>query len=61
MAQPSLEQYVANRYMHDLNTSGYQPQCQNAEEMLEDALKIMASLNQASQFIKQTVMRKATT
>lgn len=61
MAQ-SLEQYVASRYVADLTQNGYQPQCQQADEMLEDALKIMAALNQASQFVKGAVAsrRRAT-
>ena len=58
MAQPSLEQYVANRYMQDLSTTGYQPVCQDAEEMIEDALKIMAALNQATQFVKASVTQR---
>ena len=49
----SLEQYVANRYITDLNNAGYQPSCQNSDDMLEDALKIMAALNRATQFIKK--------
>lgn len=52
MAQPTLEQYVATRYLQDLTTTGYQPVCQEADEMLEDALKILAKLNQATQFVK---------
>lgn len=51
--QQTLEQYVSNRYVHELSNSGYQPQHVNAGEMLEDALKIMASLNQASQFLRK--------
>lgn len=54
LAQHSLEHYVASRYLHDLNNNGYQATCQNADEMIEDALKIMASLNQATQFMKQS-------
>lgn len=61
--QQTLEQYVANRYMYDLSQAGYQPVCQNAEEMIEDALKIMASLNRATQFVKGSIVnrRRATT
>lgn len=62
MSHPNLEQYVAHRYMYDLNQTGYQPFCQEADEMLEDALKIMAALNQASHFVKKSItQRRATT
>lgn len=54
----SLEQYVANRYVHDLNNMGYQAICHNADEMLEDALRVMASLNQATQFIKSSIHQR---
>lgn len=56
MAQPSLEQYVANRYMQDMSTAGYQPICQETDEMLEDALAVLAKLNQATQFVKNQFM-----
>ena len=61
--QPStLEQYVANRYLQDLHSSGFQPSCQQDDQPLEDALKIMAALNQAQQFIKSSIAsRRATT
>lgn len=58
VAQPNLEQYVANRYMHDLHQIGYQPICQEMNEMLEDALKVMAALNQATQYVKKNVSQK---
>jgi hypothetical protein len=61
LAQPNLEQYVASRYMHDLSQAGYQPVCQEANEMLEDALKIMAALNQATQFVKKSVVERRAT
>jgi hypothetical protein len=44
--------------MSDLSNAGYQPTCQNAEEMLEDALKIMAALNRATQFVKGSVSHR---
>jgi hypothetical protein len=49
---PSLEQVVASRYLDSLSEAGYQPLCCEADEMLEDALKLMASLNQAQLQIK---------
>jgi hypothetical protein len=58
LAQTSLEQYVASRYAQELTNAGYQPVCQDAEEMIEDALKIMAALNQASQFVKQNILNR---
>jgi len=58
----SLEDWVASRYLSDMTATGYQPTCQNDDQPLEDALKIMASLNQATQHLKQAFFqRKATT
>lgn len=59
MSQPqqSLENWVANRYLTDLSNAGYQPSCENNDQPLEDALKIMAALNQASQHLKKTLFQ----
>lgn len=54
----SLESWVATRYLNDLSSSGYQPTCQNDDQPLEDALKIMASLNQATQHLKQALFQR---
>lgn len=51
----SLEQYVANRYMKDMQDAGYRATCEENDQPLEDALKIMAALNRASQLIKQAI------
>ncbi len=59
--QHSLEHYVTQRYLRDLSESGYQATCQNNSDMLEDALSMMAALNQASQFIQQAVSNKRAT
>ena len=37
---------------------GYQAPCQQADEMIEDALKIMAALNRATQFVKGSVRQR---
>lgn len=57
MGPGQLEQYVAGRYAHELQQTGYQPVCQEADTMLQEALDVMAALNQATQFLKQQAHR----
>ncbi len=59
--QPTLEQYVANRYLRDLNDAGYQPVCLNDDGMLQEAMDVLAALNQASQVIKRAVTQRRAT
>lgn len=54
----SLEQYVANRYLHEMTNAGYQPVCHEVDAMLDDALSAMAALNKASQFIRQNIANR---
>lgn len=61
MAQHNLEAYVTSRYLQDCNNVGYQPMCQNTDEMLEDALKILDSLNRANQVIKSALQNRRIT
>lgn len=48
----SLEHIVAQRYIHELNSSGYQPICLHEDEMLTSAMDTLAKLNQATQLFK---------
>jgi hypothetical protein len=52
-SQPSLEQYVANRYIYELNTLGYKPTCLNEPELLQSTMDTLAQLNRATQRFKQ--------
>ncbi|MCA9798129.1 MAG: hypothetical protein KC474_01150 [Cyanobacteria bacterium HKST-UBA04] len=48
----TLEEYVTLRYAEDLNNVGYQPVVEEgAEEMISDAMEMMARMNMVTQNI----------
>ncbi len=59
MSQPSLEQYVASRYLHDLqNAASLQASYREDPEMLKGAMDTLAAFAKAALYVQQNIAQK---